>query len=219
MTNKLKSDGMYDNEKTSKLYEIKKSYVHSAVIYAYPEKTSANYSVITKPYISNGRLEWRSKYDSYTYANAIDYAKELNNMYAQVENNRTVAGTAADIDKNINNSMKELYHYDLQQAYSKTAENHSEFDIALTVALTIHKNNWDGRFSAMNKAWAENFIQTNKVNTDEFQQFYGCSTHPALLDGFTDTVRKNISSKSIKQLQGNGEVQDLTDTISHEKTR
>lgn len=122
-------------------------------------------------------------------------------MYESIENRISLKNTASDIDKEISASMHELYHYDLDGAYDKLSLNHSDFDIAQAVALTIHGKSWDGRFSDLNKAWADNFIQAYDVKIEEYRDFFGCDTHPSVLDGFTDVVRMRIANRSIDQTQ------------------
>lgn len=215
MSKQVSEFELYFSPDTDKLYEIRKAYRHSAVITSYSddERKGINYSVISKPLISNSILEWRLKYDNFNYEKALEFAKEIDHMYTQVENNRVVTSTARDIDTQITKSSKELYHYDLQQAYEKTAEMHSEFDIALTTALTLHKYNWDGRISPNNKAWADNFLKANDVDTNEYNQFIACETHLAIFNGFADTVRKNIANRSITQLRDTEVDESIDDTI------
>ncbi len=110
--------------------------------------------------------------------------------------------TAEDIDDLISKSYISNFNYDLDEAFNKIIEKHTEFEVAQAVALTINAKSWDGRFSQLNKAWADNFITFNGIKTEEYDRFYGCNTHSALLDGFTDVVRKNIANRSINELRG-----------------
>ncbi len=51
-------------------------------------------------------------------------------------------------------------------------------------ALTIASSEWDGRYSNSNKIWAKSIVHTEK--NDEL-----ClNTHPAVLDGVTNLLRK-----------------------------
>ena len=55
------------------------------------------------------------------------------------------------------------------------------------LANTVQENNWDGRYSPETKAWAKTFTVTEK--SDHRSQF-AIGTHPAVLDGFINRVRK-----------------------------
>ena len=201
----ITEDALY-TDRSGRLYEMKKQFYHTAVLQSQIEHT---YFIASKPYITDdGCIEWRNASKSTNYLNAVKIAKEKEKMYESIENRILLKNTASDIDKEVSASMKELYHYDLDGAYDKLSENHSDFDIAQAVALTIHGKSWDGRFSQLNKAWAENFIDANEIRTEEFKDFFGCDTHPAVLDGFTDVVRKRIANRSIEQLHNTNVVDE-----------
>ena len=115
-------------DKDLNLYEIVKSYDNTSVLYSFRD---SRYCAVSKLRLDNEHLEWRSLYPAASLNEAKTTAKEINNLYDKIAKNRTVRSTADDIDDNIQKSSKELYHYDLDEAYMKTSENHSEFDIAL----------------------------------------------------------------------------------------
>ena len=199
MKRKLMTDDALYTDKSGRLYELKKQFYHTAVLQSMTEHT---YLIASKPYITDdGCIEWRNANVSTNYLNAVKSAKEKDIMYESIENRISLKNTASDIDKEISASMHELYHYDLDEAYDKLSLNHSDFDIAQAVALTIHGKSWDGRFSDLNKAWADNFIQAYDVKIEEYRDFFGCDTHPSVLDGFTDVVRMRIAYRSIDQTQ------------------
>ena len=198
---KIIEDSAVYTGKNGRLYELGKVFMYTAVVQDFQSRT---YAVITKPNISDyGLLWWRTKQDGFkSRTKATKTAKELDQMYSLMEKNQEIKNVAEDIDDLISKSYISNFNYDLDEAFNKIIEKHSEFEVAQAVALTINAKSWDGRFSQLNKAWADNFITFNGIKTEEYDRFYGCNTHSALLDGFTDVVRKNIANRSITELRG-----------------
>jgi hypothetical protein len=123
----ITEDALY-TDRSGRLYEMKKQFYHTAVLQSQIEHT---YFIASKPYITDdGCIEWRNASKSTNYLNAVKIAKEKEKMYESIENRILLKNTASDIDKEVSASMKELYHYDLDGAYDKLSENHSDFDIA-----------------------------------------------------------------------------------------
>lgn len=60
------------------------------------------------------------------------------------------------------------------------------------LAATIRCKEYDGRFSADNKAWAKEIIP-DYITADEMRG-YAADSHPAVLDGFTTEVRKKYKA-------------------------
>lgn len=59
--------------------------------------------------------------------------------------------------------------------------------VKYVLANTVQENNWDGRYSPETKNWAKTVTVTEK--SDHRSQFV-IGTHPAVLDGFINRVRK-----------------------------
>ena len=58
--------------------------------------------------------------------------------------------------------------------------------VEMVLANTIMHNSGDGRFSVNNKEWAKNFVPYANWDTRD----YVVTSHPAVLDGFTNQVRR-----------------------------
>ncbi|HCA28078.1 MAG TPA: hypothetical protein DEP23_00110 [Ruminococcaceae bacterium] len=56
------------------------------------------------------------------------------------------------------------------------------------LANTLQNKNYDGRFSAENKQWAKDFF----VPEDENNCYFVADSHPAVLDGFINQVRRQF---------------------------
>jgi N12 class adenine-specific DNA methylase/primase-polymerase (primpol)-like protein len=72
--------------------------------------------------------------------------------------------------------------------------------VACIVATTIREHETDGRFSRANKDWA-NTIPIFDSETD--RRTFSLNVHPAVLDGFTDRIRKKIKEKEKEKLEEN----------------
>ena len=55
------------------------------------------------------------------------------------------------------------------------------------LAATVKNKSFDGRFSSINKGWARTIIPSN-LDKYEFDE-YAVQSHPAVLNGFIDSVR------------------------------
>lgn len=92
---------------------------------------------------------------------------------------------AAAIDKAIDASHHDQYHYDLPTAFKNVAKEFGLDRVAWVMASTVQHFNSDGRYSRTNKEWASAFpIPDERGMCPIFK------SHPILLDGFTDEVRK-----------------------------
>ena len=189
----LSNDGLYVNG--NEFYEIKKAYLESAVIAA---QDGALY-VVSLPIIEDSyKLSWRNKYKVNDYRNALKIAKEINDMYQEISDIKTLSETARDIDKNIANAFLGDFRWDLKKAYEDTLADHSEVDIGVALALKIKDSDWDGRFSRTNKNWANEFLDAAQVGQKVAKHVSHCKEHSVLLNAFTDIARDNLAKRSLQ---------------------
>ena len=59
--------------------------------------------------------------------------------------------------------------------------------VMLVLANTVQLHKWDDRYSSRNKAWAETIPD---YNLDDVRYGYALTSHPAVLNGFIDMVRR-----------------------------
>lgn len=91
---------------------------------------------------------------------------------------------AAAIDKAIVECNYEQYRYNLSDALESVTTDFGIDRVAFVVAGLIHSHDYDGRYSRVNKEWAQDFLGT----VEEARQVV-INTHPVVMDGFADKVR------------------------------
>jgi hypothetical protein len=65
------------------------------------------------------------------------------------------------------------------------------------LAVTVNEKDYDGRFSRSNKEWAMSFnIPQDRDSTFGDNRLpYVVNSHPAILDGFIDEIRRELARK------------------------
>jgi len=92
---------------------------------------------------------------------------------------------ACTIDNAISNSSYKSFHYNLDIA-AMTAINLRGFQrVSAVLAHCIQASEWDGRYSAANKQWAQGFGLSEKAFSGAY-----LNAHPVLVESFTNHVRK-----------------------------
>ena len=77
----------------------------------------------------------------------------------------------------------------------KLIEQYGMERVAFIVATTINEHDYDGRYSRDNKAWAK----TIPMSESEDERSNSClNVHPAVLDGFTNRIRKKYNENHSK---------------------
>ncbi len=86
--------------------------------------------------------------------------------------------------------------------------------MAYVLAYTIHDNNRDGRFSGENKKWADSFhFEEDKDSYgEERKRVFLVESHPAVLDGFTALVRKELPEPEIGKEAEQEELSPIRET-------
>ena len=119
---------------------------------------------------------------------------EKDNYKKTVRENISSVNAAEEIDKAILENNYELYRYDMKKAVDTVTEKCGIERISKTLADYINNHGYDGRISQQNKEWAKGFEPPTKPYRPVFK------THPAVLNGFIDSVRDKIRSLEIQPL-------------------
>ncbi|MDR0858836.1 MAG: DUF3849 domain-containing protein, partial [Oscillospiraceae bacterium] len=61
--------------------------------------------------------------------------------------------------------------------------------VLIVLAAIVVKNNYDGRYSSANKAWAETFDSAEIENVRHNTRYCTVKTHPVVLDGLVNNAR------------------------------
>jgi hypothetical protein len=122
------------------------------------------------------------------YTQSIDIARDRNELDRYHESRRINADCAEAIYKSIADSNYAPNHYDLDTAVRKVIEQYGEKRVTWVTANTIRFADSDGRYSRTNKEWAKGF----EIPQSQ-RESYLIRSHPCLVDGFADGVRKVCS--------------------------
>ena len=136
------------------------------------------------------------------YMATLAEARENGELDMYRESQRLNHACAESIKQAISDSYQEDYHYDLPAALKSVTEEYGTERVHVVLAHTVMYKDYDGRFSQTNKEWAKSIMLPQL--TGDHRSYYGCETHPAILDGFIDRVREQQRERKpsvIKPLQ------------------
>ena len=117
------------------------------------------------------------------YPHSVEYAIQHGEAPSYHQCLQESQACARAIDKAVIASNYELYHYDLKAAAKTVIEEFGFERTNFVLANILLNSHYDGRYSHANKEWAQGF----HVAPD---RYIVCNTHPTVLDGFIDRVRK-----------------------------
>ena len=119
------------------------------------------------------------------YGRTFEYAKanDEKNLYRQ--SLQANIECKHEIEQAIRNNFDGMH---LHKGFeNKLIEQFGMDRVKYVLANTVQENDWDGRYSSETKEWAKTVTVTEK--SDHRSQFV-IGTHPAVLDGFINRVRK-----------------------------
>ena len=152
-------------------------------------------------------------------ATLID-AKQNNELEAYNESQKLNHECAAGIKKAINDSHTGNYHYDLSAALKAVIAEYGTERVQVVLANTITYMNHDGRYSDDNKQWAKT-IPLPQQPESSLSEFV-CDAHSILVDGFINTVRKELREKKpsvLEPMKAKAKQPRAKKTDTAEKTR
>lgn len=127
------------------------------------------------------------------YLHSFDVAEKNGEIEKYHESGRLNGDCAKAVEKAITDSNYELYHYDLKTAAKKVITEYGSERVNMVLANTLQYKDCDGRFSRDNKEWAKTIplpdIEHNR------RSYFIADTHPAILDGFINHVRREQTRK------------------------
>lgn len=127
------------------------------------------------------------------YMASLAEARQIGELEAYRESQRLNATCAEGIKKAINDSHNGQYSYDMAAALKAVTAEFGTERVHVVLANTVQYMDYDGRFSHENKQWAQG-VQLPQLTKEQRADFV-CGAHPALLDGFLNTVRKQQQEK------------------------
>lgn len=128
------------------------------------------------------------------YKETADYAKahgELDKYRASMQESRACKDAIEEAIAKSFDGMR-LPKNIVQPIVERFGKDRVQFVLANTVQI----KEWDGRFSRSNKAWANSFdIPGDRDRGGEHRFTFAVTTHPYVLNGFIDMVRKELREK------------------------
>jgi len=119
------------------------------------------------------------------YTHSIEIAVqngETDLFHASMEKNRECV---AAIDEAIRACNYEEYRYKFSEAVKSVTGQYGFERVNFVLAATLQHREYDGRFSQAHKKCARGFAVPNEAHTN-----FAFNTHPVVLDGFVNSVRK-----------------------------
>ena len=127
------------------------------------------------------------------YMASMEDARQNGETKAWRESLRLNEASAKGIQAAINDSHNGQYSYDLSAALKAVTAEYGKERVHVVLANTVDYKDYDGRFSRENRQWAQG-IQLPQLTRERRADFV-CEAHPAILDGFINTVRKQQQEK------------------------
>ena len=127
------------------------------------------------------------------YMASVAEARKNGELPAWRESLKLNKACAEGIHKAINNSHDGQYSYNMAAALKAVTEEFGKERVHIVLANTVDCLNYDGRLSYENKKWAQS-VRLPELSK-EYRDGFVCGAHPALLDGFVNTVRKQQQEK------------------------
>lgn len=119
------------------------------------------------------------------YKQSADYALQSGEIDRYRESAEISLKCANAIDEAIHACNYELHRYKMSEAVKSVVDTFGFERVNWVLAATIHQQHYDGRYSTNNQKWAREF-----GIPDERYPGFLIHTHPAVLDGFINSVRK-----------------------------
>ncbi len=131
------------------------------------------------------------------YRNSASFAHEHDEMnayrFSMQENRACKDGIEKVIRENFDGMRLNL------NVVKPVIERFGAERVAYVLANTLQLQNWDGRYSTINKEWASSFSYPEESTAFETaRRSFVISSHPAVLDGFCDLFRKEMKEKGLE---------------------
>ena len=156
------------------------------------------------------------KRDEPIYMHPIDHAMQNGEIGDYHRSRELNAECGRAIDKAIADSSYELYRYDLKSAVNSVIDEYGADRAAWVLASNINHNNWDGRLSNENKAWAKGYA-TGEPDVHLL-------THLSVLDGYANRFREAADRKpslidTLSKNEQKSRVQEINPDIGKDKSK
>lgn len=160
-----------------------------ADVYRYFEKLETAHMDVVRDSIENRADDvCRVKEELRTtpiYSHTATYASEHGELEQYRASNRINFQCKEAIEAAVREHFDGMYLN--QEAAKGVLQTYGMDRVMLVLANTVQLQDWDGRYSIRNKEWAKTIPNHN---SDTVRCGYVLNSHPAVLDGFIDLVKK-----------------------------
>jgi len=133
------------------------------------------------------------------YMASLKDARQNGELDAYRESQRLNQECAASMKEAINESHRGNSSYDLAAALGAVTAEYGTERVQVVLANTVTAMDYDGRFSHDNKQWAKTIPLPEQPRASRSE--FICEAHPAILDGFINTARKELREKKPSVLE------------------
>lgn len=146
------------------------------------------------------------------YRQSFEYASQHGEADAWHASNQRNQACAQAIDKAVQESNYDTFHYNLKGAAEKVVGEYGPDRVNTVLANVLLNHDYDGRYSSDNKRWAQGFdIVPDKG--------IFCNTHPHVLDGFIDRAREITATLEAQRSAGMVGSYTITRSIQFDNDR
>lgn len=159
-------------------------------------------------FLAEKGIDWHPKQETVTdaqtnfpplYLHNLAYATEHGEADAYLDSRKLTLECKGAIEETIRQNFDGIHLN--QDAAAVVVEKYGEERVAFVLANTVKQLSYDGRFSTMNKRWANDIeIPENTSRGMDLNKDYVVSSHPAVLDGFINLARKEIRTRKLEQI-------------------
>ena len=133
------------------------------------------------------------------YMATVEEAREKGETQAWRDSWKLNQTCAIRMKDAINDSHEGNYRYDFPSALRAVTAEYGAERVRVVLANSVEYKDYDGRFSRDNKQWAKSIPLPQM--TKEHCSAFVCEAHPAILDGFINTARKELREKKPSVLE------------------
>lgn len=135
------------------------------------------------------------------YNHNLTYAMEHGEADAYLDSRKLTIECKGAIEESIRQNFDGMHLN--QDAAAGVVEKYGEERVAFVLANTLKQLSYDGRFSNINKRWADGIeVPENISRGMDLNKDYIVNSHPAVLDGFITLVREEIRTRKLEQALG-----------------
>ncbi len=108
----------------------------------------------------------------------------------------------------------------MKSAVEKVTAVYGDKRVAWVMAAMVQRHDYDGRYSAQNKAWAQGLQippEQHYGDSKPMIPYYGTNAHATLIDGFINRLREHMAQKKECKPSVTGQIKQDTARLAAAK--